>query len=119
MSEGTHDVVDNFETRHAQVDPDPIVELRRRLQFWASAPDSRGMSLNACIVPDETMLSALAKFDALSTENRRLREALENAIPALQRVHAMTPGGPKKSDALANLNRALDALRASASPATE
>lgn len=54
--------MDTFETRHAQVDPDPVVELERRLQLWASAPDSRGQSLDAQIVPVQTIMSALAEL---------------------------------------------------------
>ena len=43
----------SFEERHAQVDDDPLVELERRLQMWASAPSSRGEALkpDAVIVP--------------------------------------------------------------------
>jgi autonomous glycyl radical cofactor GrcA len=48
-----------FEERHAQVDPDPLIELRRRLLPWASAPDSRGEALNACIVPRQTVEDAV------------------------------------------------------------
>lgn len=50
------------------------------------------------------------ELTALRSDIARMREALGAAIPALERVHAMTPGGPKKSDALAVLNRARSAL---------
>lgn len=55
----------NFEERHAQVDEDPLVELRRRLQPWASAPDSRGQSLNAQIVPIVTIVRAIQGLELL------------------------------------------------------
>lgn len=51
--------MDSFEERHAQVDDDPLVELRRRLQPWASAPDSRGKPLDAAIVPRQTIVHAI------------------------------------------------------------
>jgi len=54
-----------FEERHAQVDEDPLIELRRRLQQWASAPDSRGQSLNAQIVPIETIVRAIQGLELL------------------------------------------------------
>lgn len=38
--------------------------------------------------------------------------ALKNAIPALERVHAMTPGGPKKSQVLAGLKEARELVAA-------
>jgi hypothetical protein len=57
--------MDTFETRHAQVDPDPLRELIRRQQSWASAPDSRGHALNARIVPDETVAAAIKEIALL------------------------------------------------------
>ena len=53
----------SFEEKHAQVDADPLVELRRRLQMWASAPPSRGVSLNAAIVPISTIEEAIALLE--------------------------------------------------------
>ena len=53
-----------FEERHAQVDGDPLVELRRRLQSWASAPPSRGQPLNAAIVPIQTIRDAIALLES-------------------------------------------------------
>lgn len=52
----------SFEERHAQVDDDPLVELERRLQMWATAPSSRGEALkpDAVIVPRSTVISAVA-----------------------------------------------------------
>lgn len=57
----------SFEERHAQIDENPAVELRRRLQPWAAAPSSRGEALkpDAVIVPRETVEQAaelLEKF---------------------------------------------------------
>ena len=54
-----------FEERHAQVDGDPLVELRRRLQLWAAAPDSRGHPIMACIVPLSTVLQAVTEIERL------------------------------------------------------
>lgn len=51
-----------FEELHAQVDRDPLKELIRRQSAWASAPDSRGMSLRASIVPDETLDAAIKEL---------------------------------------------------------
>lgn len=50
-----------FEDRHAQVDPDPLVELKRRLQVWAFASTSRGEPLKpeAVIVPCSTVAGAI------------------------------------------------------------
>lgn len=53
----------SFEERHAQVDSDPLIELRRRLELWASAPDSRGQPLMACIVPLSTVRKAVAEIE--------------------------------------------------------
>ena len=39
-----------------------------------------------------------------------LLEALKAALPALRRIHSMTPGGPKASDALNRLNLARAAI---------
>lgn len=55
--------MDTFETRHAQIDDDPLVELKRRLQPWASAPPSRGVSLDAAIVPTATIRDAVALLE--------------------------------------------------------
>lgn len=54
-----------FEEKHAQVDEDPAVELRRRLEPWAAAPDSRGQSLDAAIVPIETIVRAIQGLELL------------------------------------------------------
>ena len=59
---GCHKPMDTFETRHAQVDRDPLKELIRRQQAWASVPDSRGMPLRATIVPDETVDAAIKEL---------------------------------------------------------
>lgn len=53
---------DTFEARHAQVDPDPLKELKRRRQMWASAPDSRGVPLKAAIVPNATIDAAIEEL---------------------------------------------------------
>lgn len=70
----------------------------------------------------ETCAAIRAAFDGASvpTKNFALRKAHDRiaeleaivraSIPALERVHAMTKGGPKKSDALALLNRARKAV---------
>lgn len=65
----------NFEECHAQVDADPVRELMRRRQYWASAPGSRGDALkpSAAIVP-------------LATINDAIVELLE------RRKHAGVPG---------------------------
>lgn len=55
--------------------------------------------------------------DGKEQERRRLRNRViqlegivRASLPALEKHHAMTPGGPKKSDALALLRRARDAV---------
>ena len=53
-----------FEERHAQVDPDPLKELIRRQEMWATAPDSRGHSLDAAIVPMATIRAAAKELIA-------------------------------------------------------
>lgn len=52
-----------FEEHHAIVSPDPAAELRRRLEHWASAPDSRGQPLDACIVPRRTVEAAIKALE--------------------------------------------------------
>lgn len=47
--------MNTFEERHAATLEDPLAELKRRLQPWASAPDSRGQPLNSVIVPRSTV----------------------------------------------------------------
>jgi hypothetical protein len=61
----------NFAERHAQIDPSPLRELRRRRQMWASCPDVTGFTLkpDAQIVP-------LSTVDAAIAEIVRLRRAL-------------------------------------------
>ena len=69
--------MEKFEARHAQVDPDPVVELERRTQPWASCPNSRGFALepHAQIVPLATIQSALAELK----EWRKIGEAVKTA----------------------------------------
>lgn len=64
-----------FEERHAQVDGDPLVELKRRLELWAAAPDSRGQPLMACVVPLSTVRQAVAELASLREDVRILRMA--------------------------------------------
>lgn len=64
-----------FEERHAQVDEDPLVELKRRLQPWASAPDSWGQPLNAAIVPTQTIADAIALLE----QHREMVSVLQRA----------------------------------------
>ena len=67
-----------FTERHAQVDPDPVVEIERRLQMWASAPPEPGkdnLVPKASIVPDDTLRSALAELK----EWRKVGEAILQA----------------------------------------
>lgn len=56
-----------FEERHSAVDPDPLIELERRLQPWASAPSSRGEPLTpeAVIVPRSTVEGAVVLLKQL------------------------------------------------------
>jgi hypothetical protein len=65
-----------FEELHAQIDPDPLKELIRRRQSWASAPDSRGWPLNAAIVPDETVDAAIHEISRL----RRRASVLDRVL---------------------------------------
>lgn len=60
-----------FHERHEMIDPDPMYELARRQQLWASAPDGNGESLSpaACIVPLETVAAAIDEL----AEHRRAR----------------------------------------------
>jgi hypothetical protein len=53
-----------FEERHAQIDSDPLAELVRRQEMWAMAPDSRGNSLDAAIVPMGTIRAAARELIA-------------------------------------------------------
>ena len=47
-----------FEERHAEVDADPVVELMRRRQSWAWAPDAK----DGHIVPLATIDAAIAEL---------------------------------------------------------
>ena len=64
-----------FEEKHAQVDDDPLVKLKRRLQPWASAPPSRGASLDAAIVPRSTIEGAILMLE----EQRKLIDMAKRA----------------------------------------
>lgn len=64
-----------FEDRHAQIDGDPLVELQRRMELWAAAPDSRGMPLQAAIVPTQTIAAAISELKMLREDVRVLRSA--------------------------------------------
>ena len=57
----------SFESRHAAVNEDPLEELRRRLQPWATAPSSRGKALapEACVVPKSTVANAVILIEQL------------------------------------------------------
>jgi hypothetical protein len=70
-----------FEEKHAERDEDPLNELRRRLQPWASAPDSRGESLDACIVPRQTVQDAITLLEMQ-------REMMDLANRAMTRGNA-------------------------------
>ena len=59
---GKANLMQTFEERHAQVDPDPLKELIRRCEMWAMAPDSRGQGLFAQIIPKETLRAAIAEL---------------------------------------------------------
>jgi hypothetical protein len=54
--------MNTFEERHAQIDTDPLKELIRRRQSWASAPDSRGRALDAQIIPRSTLDAAIREL---------------------------------------------------------
>lgn len=56
-----------FEQRHADVRADPLEEMKRRLQPWATAPSSRGNALEpeACIVPKATVAEAIVLLEQL------------------------------------------------------
>ncbi len=86
-----YEIVENFETRHAQVDPDPAVELRRRCQMWASAPPSRDVSLDAAIVPMKTVHAAIAEIEASRATIVALAEALETAAARFDRFERRLP----------------------------
>lgn len=81
LTTGSGDVQEHdeqtFADRHAQVDPDPVVEIERRLRFWASAPGEDGAALkpDASIVPDETLIAALAELK----EWRKIGAAISKA----------------------------------------
>lgn len=64
-----------FEEKHAEVDEDPLVELKRRMQSWASAPPSRGKSLHAAIVPYQTIEDAITLLE----HHRQIVKAFESA----------------------------------------
>lgn len=67
-----------FHDLHAQIDPDPIQELHRRLQMWASVPDADGGALtpSAAIVPDVTIQATIDLVSSLIRERDEARAAL-------------------------------------------
>lgn len=67
-----------FHALHAQINPDPVFELNRRQQMWASVPDADGSALDpsAAIVPDETIVAALALIERQQKEIEALKAAL-------------------------------------------
>lgn len=73
----------SFEERHSEINTDPAVELRRRLQSWATAPDSRGVALDACIVPRTTVIAAADEIERL----RKSNDDLCRAVDALEIKH--------------------------------
>ena len=69
----------SFAERHAQIDPDPVVEIERRLALWASVPDANGFALKpfAKIIPDETLRSALAELKAWRETAAKIKNSIE------------------------------------------
>lgn len=67
-----------FEELNAQVDPDPLVELRRRRQIWASAPDSRGNATDSQYVPTSTIYAAIDEIETA----RRMYKIFEDVLDA-------------------------------------
>ena len=59
-----------FAERHAQIDMDPLEELRRRTALWASCPGSDGAALEpaAQIVPHATLDEAIEELTWLRRE---------------------------------------------------
>ena len=53
-----------FEENHARVENDPVLELMRRRQSWASAPGGNGEALkpSAAIVPLDTIDAAIREL---------------------------------------------------------
>lgn len=83
MDEEEQNVSDTFEQRHAETLENPLAEMRRRLQLWASAPDSRGQPLDAVIVPRKTVEDALNSIEDLivAAYKRGCQWAMRNGAP--------------------------------------
>ncbi len=66
-----------FTERHAQVADDPLVELKRRVQWWASCPGSDGGALKpeAQIVPLATLHSVIAELEAWRDTGQKIAAA--------------------------------------------
>lgn len=75
----------NFRTRHMQIDPDPLKELLRRRQIWASCPGDDGGALKpyAQIVPLDTVNGAIASITRLRLAVRWLTTAAVVIVVAL------------------------------------
>lgn len=71
----------DFLALHAQINADPVIELNRRLQMWASVPDTDGgaLSPSAAIVPDETITAVLTEISRLTARVAELEKALKDA----------------------------------------
>lgn len=67
---------DAFLERHFQIDPDPLKELVRRSQLWASSPPSNGVGLHAAIVPDVTVQAAIREITRLRSQRVAVPEAV-------------------------------------------
>ena len=64
-----------FEEKNAIVHEDHLTELKRRRSLWASAPDSRGKSLNAQMIPFSTLEAAIAELHAWRDGNAKIKVA--------------------------------------------
>lgn len=74
----------SFAENHAKVNLDPVEELLRRRQLWATAPDENGNALtpDAAIVPIHTINRALAELIA-----NRVEQGVKGAREQLARFH--------------------------------
>lgn len=106
----------DFKTLHAQISPDPVVELNRRLQMWASVPDADGgaLSPSAAIVPDETITAALAEIASLRAqldEAKARVKTLEMAIAQLPEMPAILNERAARRQVIEDVVGTLESLR--------
>lgn len=73
-----------FAERHARINEDPLVELMRRRQLWASCPGPDGAPLApaAYIIPEITVLEAITELI-----ERRLEAKVPGAMALYEKFY--------------------------------